>query len=355
VLRDFPVKKESSGEIVDMPGKDFLKQFLPVFEQHLQEKGWLDKTLFHIADEPSIHNVTSWREASDFVHQYAPALRRIDAIEITYAANRLEVWVPKLNFLDTYFDIYKQAQWAGNELWYYTVGIYQGGAYPNRIIDGPIIDTRIMHWLNYRFGITGYLHWGYNRWTNDPYTDPGMHRGDGWQVYPKDDGVINSIRWEQMRNGIQDYEYFWLLEDKIRTLVSKKEDAFTMFDPANRGTEIATQVIRTMTDFSRHPQTLYQAKKQLIDEILDLDTNPLLYVQTTPPELSTVHDRAPIEVIGVTDPGTKIIVNGKHLPVSSQGFFTEIFYVSLTEDLIVIEAEHQDGRKILIRKFNVIY
>jgi hypothetical protein len=315
----------------------------------------LDKTFFHIADEPSVHNVTSWREASAFVHQYAPALRRIDAIELTHAANRLEVWVPKLNFLDTFFDIYKQAQWAGNELWYYTVGIYQGGAYPNRIVDGPIIDTRILHWLNYRFGITGYLHWGYNQWTKDPYKDPGMHRGDGWQVYPTDDGVINSIRWEQMRNGIQDYEYLWLLEDKINTLVSKKDDAFTMFNPANRGIEIAARVVSTMTNFSRDPQMLYQTKKRIIDEILDLDVKPLLYVQTTPPELSTVHSRAPIEVIGLTDPGTKIIVNGKQLPVSSNGFFAEIFYVSLTSDLITVQAEHQNGKKIIIRKFNVVY
>jgi hypothetical protein len=355
VLRDFPVTKSASGEIYDMPGEDYLRQFLPAFESHLQDRGWLDKTLFHIADEPSVHNVIPWREASDFVHRYAPTLRRIDAIEMTYAANRLEVWVPKLNFLDTYFDIYKQAQWAGNELWYYTTGIYQGGAYPNRIVDGPIIDTRIMHWLNYRFGITGYLHWGYNQWTGDPYKDPGMHCGDGWQVYPKDDGVINSIRWEQLRNGIQDYEYFWLLEDKIKSLVSGKGDSFNMFDPANRGIELATRVIRTMTDFSRDSEKLYQVKKQVIDEILDLDTKPLLYVQTNPPELSTVHSRGPIEVIGMTDPGTEIIVNGKKLPVSSKGFFAEIFYVSLTADMIVIEAENQNGRKIITRKFHVTY
>lgn len=36
----------------------------------------------------------------------------------------------------------------------------------------------------------------FNRWTDDPFKDPGMHRGDGWHVYPKKDGLINSLRWE---------------------------------------------------------------------------------------------------------------------------------------------------------------
>ncbi|MBN2411674.1 DUF4091 domain-containing protein [candidate division KSB1 bacterium] len=354
VLLDFNVIKSPSGEEIKLPGKEFLPRFLPAFENHLQEKGWLKKTLFHIADESSAHNVLPWREASDFVHSYAPSLRRIDAIEMTHAYDRLEVWVPKLNFLDTFFDIYKEAQIRGNEIWYYTVGIYQGGAYPNRIVDGPLIDTRIMHWLNYRFGITGYLHWGYNRWTGDPYKEPGLHRGDGWQVYPKNDGVINSIRWEQLRNGVQDYEYFWLFEEKIRGLVSKEGEAFKVFDPCQRGVELTTQVIPSMTDYSRDPQTLYRVKRQVIDEIMDLDISPLLLVQTNPPEWTSVHDRDPIEIFGLTEPGTQIIVNGKQLPVSSQGFFCEIFYAGYAANTIVIIAENEQGRKQITRTFRVV-
>ena len=128
-----------------------------------------------------------------------------------------------------------------------------------------------------------------------------------------------------------------------------------MFDHRNRGIEIATGVIRTMTDFSRDPQTLYQANKQVIDEILDLNTKPLLYVQTNSPELSTVHSCAPIEVIGVTDPSTKIIINENSCQYLQRGFFAEIFYVSLSSDMIVIEAENQNVWKIITRKFHVIY
>ena len=102
VLEDFRVRDEAKGASVTMPGREFLPQFLPALEQHLQERGWLDKTVFHIADEPSDHNVMSWREASDFVHRYGPRLRRVDAIETPHCLDRLEIWVPKLDHYGTW-------------------------------------------------------------------------------------------------------------------------------------------------------------------------------------------------------------------------------------------------------------
>ena len=29
------------------------------------------------------------------------------------------------------------------------------------------------------------------------------------------DGPINSIRWENLRDGLEDYEYFWLLQQQV--------------------------------------------------------------------------------------------------------------------------------------------
>jgi hypothetical protein len=354
-LKDFKILNESANEFITIPGEECIPQFLPVFENHLREKGWLDKTVFHIQDEPSVHNVLRWREISEYIHKYTPLLKRIDAIEITNAFDRLEIWVPKINNLDAWFDLYKQAQHDGYELWFYTVGIYQAGVYPNRIVDGPLIESRILHWVNYRFGITGYLHWGFNQWTEDPFSNPGMHRGDGWQVYPKKDGLINSIRWEQMRNGIQDYEYFWLLEDKIKSIISKAGKSSEMFDPSRRGQEIAANVVKTMRNYSRSPYVLYSAKKQIIDEIFDLDSSPLLIVQTNPPEFSNLVDRTAVELIGMTDPGTKIIVNDRELPVSSDGLFMEVIYVYLKSNTIVVTAKNEKGTKTAVRYFDVVY
>jgi hypothetical protein len=354
LLRDFRVQEQSSGRRVTIPGEKFLPQFLPALENHLREKGWLEKTVFHIAAEPSNHNVSSWREASQYVHRYAPALRRMDAIETPHCFDRLEIWVPKLDHLATWYDVYKEAQSRGDELWFYTVGIFQKGSHPNKTADVALIESRILHWLNYRFGLKGYLHWGFNAWTDDPFEAPGQHRGDGWHVYPKKDGLLCSLRWEQMRNGIQDYEYFWMLEDKIARIKGGLGENLSMIDPSRRGLEIASQVVRTMSDFSRDPQALYAAKKQIIEELLDLDRSPKLIVQTNPIEHSAVANDCTIDLHGWAEPGTKIRVNGRELTVSQDGLFLE--NVSLSRDhTIVVEAEHEKGSKTIVRSFEVLY
>jgi Glycoside hydrolase 123, catalytic domain/Glycoside hydrolase 123 N-terminal domain len=353
VLRDFRVREQSSGRSITMPGKEYLAQFLPAFEAHLKEKGWLRKTVFHIADEPSNHNVMTYREACDYVHRYAPDLRRIDAIETTHCLNRLEIWVPKLDHLATWYDAYQKAQRQGYELWFYTVGIFQGGSYPNKTVDVPLIESRLLHWLNYRYGLKGYLHWGFNAWTDDPFNAPGKHRGDGWHVYPKKDGLLNSLRWEQMRNGLQDYEYFWMLEDKISKIKAGLSNRLSMIDPARRGVEIASGVVKTMGDYSKNPHTLYAAKKQIIEELLDLDRAPRVLVQTNPLEHTVVEHGCSIDLYGWAEPGTKITVQGTELPVAEDGLFME--NVSLSRDnTIVIQAEHKKGKKMIIRSFEAL-
>ena len=354
VLRDFRVREQSTNRNIKIPGREFLPQFLPALENHLREKGWLEKTVFHIADEPSNHNAMSWREASEYVYRYAPALKRIDAIETTHCFDRLEIWVPKLDHLATWYDTYRRAQSQGNELWFYTVGIFQKGSYPNKTVDVALIESRILHWLNYRFGLKGYLHWGLNHWTDDPFTAPGQHRGDGWHVYPKKDGLLCSLRWEQMRNGIQDYEYFWMLENKIRKHKAGLGERLSIIDPSRRGVEIASRVVKTMSDYSKDPHALYAAKKQIIDELLDLDRPPRLLVQTNPPEHTTVGNDCAIDLYGWAQSGTRIIVQGRELPVSEDGLFMENVRLS-RNNTIVIEAEHRAGHKTIIRQFEVLY
>ncbi len=354
VLRDFPARQESTNKRIMIPGKKFLPRFLPVLENHLREKGWLDKTVFHIADEPSNHNVMSWRQASEYIHHHSPALRRIDAIETTHCFDRLEIWVPKLDHLATWHNIFEKAQNQGYELWFYTVGIFQKGSYPNKTVDVPLIESRILHWLNYRFGLKGYLHWGFNHWTDDPFASPGRHRGDGWHVYPKKDGLINSLRWEQMRNGIQDYEYFWMLEDKMRKMTAGLGTSLSIIEPSRRGKEIASQVVKTMDAYTTNPVTLYEVKRQIINELLDLDKAPKILVQTNPLEYSTVANDCAIDVFGWAESGTEIVVNGRKLFLADDGLFME--NVSLSRDqTIVVRAKNKKGQKTIVRSFNVLY
>ncbi len=353
VLRDFRVQDETTKASVNMPGKEYLPAFLPALEQHLNDRGWLDKTVFHIADEPSNHNIMDWREASDFVHRHGPRLRRIDAIETPHCLDRLEIWVPKIDHYATWHEAYNDAQRLGNEMWIYTVGIFQAGAYPNKTVDVPLIQSRVLHWFNYRFGLKGYLHWGFNSWTDDPFEAPGQHRGDGWHVYPRKGGLLDSLRWAQMRNGIQDYEYLWLLQDRIQQMKAGMSDRVSsLIEPSQRSVEIAARVVRTTADYSNDPNVLYAAKRQVIRELLDLDQSPRVVVQTSPIEHSPVASNAAVDVHGWAEPGTRITVNGREIPVAEDGLFME--NVSASKQTIVIEARKDKAGKRIVRRFDVL-
>ena len=225
-------------------------------------------------------------------------------------------------------------------MWFYTVGIFQGGSLPNKTVDVPLIESRLLHWLNYRYGLKGYLHWGFNAWTKDPWNAPGEHRGDGWHVYPKKDGLLDSLRWEQMRGGIQDYECLWLLEDKtarIKATLSRR--VAQLIQPSRRGVEIASQVVRTYTDYERDPEVLVAARRQAIEETLDLDASPRIILQTNPSEHSTVANDGSIDVHGWVEPGTKIKINGRETPVAADGLLLQETPPS-REGTIVVEAEN---------------
>jgi len=231
-----------------------VEQFLPLLVRHLKEQGWLEKSMIHIADEPIPKNVETWLAASRRVHAAAPELRRIDAIHVPGLPGDLEVWVPQLNFFDESYPSLHQAQQQGEcELWFYTAWVPQG-KYPNRLMDFPLLKPRLLHWINYLYGATGYLHWGLNWWNLEL---GAFSPGDEWIIYPGQRGPRGSLRWEAMRDGLEDYEYFKLL-------AARRGEA--------RAQALGRQLLRTITDYDRDPAQLLQIRRQVAREIAGAQT-----------------------------------------------------------------------------------
>jgi len=218
------IYKIEEGKIV-MAGSDpcstqadeFYSQFLPALAEHLRQKGWLDIYVQHIADEPTIETVRSYIPLAKLVRRYAPQFKIIEACHTKELTGFVDIWVPQMNFLSDKnpFEYYKQRQDAGEEVWFYTC-MYPQGEYANRFIEQPLWKTRILHWINYQYGLTGYLHWGYNFWNTNPFKETaiesaGLPGGDAWVVYPGVDGPLDSIRFEAMRDGAADYELLSML------------------------------------------------------------------------------------------------------------------------------------------------
>lgn len=353
LFNNLQVTDSETGAEIMITGKDILPFLLPAFEKHLEQRGWLDRTFIHVKDEPNLANSEAWREMSDFFNKYAPGIKRIDALATTHVIDKIEIAVPKLDKISPQFDIYKKFQnKTGLEVWFYTVGIYQTNGYPNKSIDVPLMDNRILHWINNQYDLNGFLHWGWNHWTENPYEDIGMHIGDAWHVYPAEDGVINSLRWEQMRNGIQDYEYFRMMENRIRELMDSLGIDHFRFDPSQRGKEISSSVVRSFGKYNHDPENFYDTKRKIIAELIELQNSPKLFVQTTPAENSCVVDREVVEVIGFAEPDSEVWVNNRKAKVSSKGIF--LMRTEAGKKDLEVRARSSRREIIVTRHFNII-
>jgi hypothetical protein len=198
---------------------EFYSQFLPALVRHLRQKGWLDIYVQHIADEPTPENIQSYAAIARLVRKYSPQFKIIEACHTKELTGFVDIWVPQLDFLSRkdYYEYYKQRQALGEEIWFYTC-MFPQGEYANRFIEQPLWKTRILHWINFQYGFTGYLHWGYNSWNANPFKETaveagGLPGGDAWAAYPGIDGPLDSIRFETMRDGVADYELLCMLAE----------------------------------------------------------------------------------------------------------------------------------------------
>ena len=106
----------------------------------------------------------------------------------------------------------------GDEVWFYTC--CQAGRPLSATASSTcrFMRTRMLFWGNYKYDLTGYLHWGLNHWNiraAEPVRGYLCQRaariraglsGDTHIVYPLGGGAIGSMRAEMTRGGTEDYE-----------------------------------------------------------------------------------------------------------------------------------------------------
>lgn len=193
--------------------RGFLGQFLPQFKRFLDAEGLMEKSFFHLSDEPSGEEaLRNYRAAREMLRELAPWMKVMDALsDITFAREGLtDIPIPLITAAPEFVR-------EGYPAWCYHWGEPRG-RYTQRLLDTPLIKTRMLGWLCYRNKARGFLQWAYNYWYKsqtreliDPYqiTDalrwPDWPHGDAFMVYPGQEGPVDSLRWEVFAESLQDY------------------------------------------------------------------------------------------------------------------------------------------------------
>lgn len=197
----------------------FLRAFLPALIERLRALQVLERTFFHISDEPDLADMEAYRAARDSVLPLLAGCRVIDALSSfeLYRQGLAPKPVVATNHIQPFLDAEVPGLWA-----YYCCG--QGVDVSNRFMSMPSCRNRVLGVQLYLYRIEGFLQWGYNFYNSqhsvrpiDPYrdTDAGeaFPSGDAFSVYPGTDGdAVPSLRLLVFQEALNDLRALQLLE-----------------------------------------------------------------------------------------------------------------------------------------------
>ena len=145
-------------------------------------------------------------------------------------------------------------------------------AWPSYMIDVDSVSNRVMAWMSYKYEMQGELYWGTN-YADETYTAAGNSsweqqwlaggNGDGSLTYPGRSEVIGgssfipiaSQRLKHIRDGIEDLELMYALEDRTGS-----RDA---------GLAIVNDFIRSAYDFDHAPGKMLAARAALVAAVAE--------------------------------------------------------------------------------------
>lgn len=271
-------------------------------ESHLRQRGWLDRAFVYWFDEPDPHQYPFVMNGFAKLKRYAPGLTRMLTEQVEPGLfGGPNLWCPISN--EYKHEPAQERRKHGEKFWWY-VCTGPKAPYAGLFIDHPGPEMRVWVWQTWQRGIEGLLVWQINYWTSsaaypdrahpqNPYEDPmswmsgystpagkkiSWGNGDGRFIYPPVaagaanpsepilDGPVDSIRWEHLRDGIEDYEYFRILRDRLQGAQGKKLP-LAQQRQLEKLLTVPEAVSRSLTDFTRDGAALETHRRELAKAI----------------------------------------------------------------------------------------
>lgn len=321
---------DESDEYVDL-----LRQLLRALREHLQRQGWQNHYVQHIFDEPQGPMVAVYLQLANVIRDVWPEVKFIDAADADPALFEvIDILVPLVDHRSAFQEAERFAN-AGKSLWCYTSNHPRGG-FPGTYLDLDLLKVRIIPWIMWRYGVSGFLFYAlgywevqfpvdrhrfdpyggecddsitlYNPWLDpaqnatwrcppgswgfcypprDPYSqDPRilaprmienfnrLRGGEGSN--PEDEGPlaehmrvlpgpVGSIRWEQLREGVEDYGLLCVLQSAIDTAPP---------EAARRAREAVHDIVHEIAPdwehYTRRHEDIDRARLAVVEQITSL-------------------------------------------------------------------------------------
>ncbi|MBE0545007.1 MAG: DUF4091 domain-containing protein [Verrucomicrobia bacterium] len=272
----------------------FAKLLQPMMA-HFRERGWAEKAYAYWIDEPDAHLFPFVIEGMQAHLEAAPGLRRLLTLINTLRPelfNHVDTWAPIMAPSMYRPDEIEDRLRHGDEVWWYTAS-FPVAPQASNFIDHPALSHRIRGWMAEKHGVGGELYWqtAWYTGTNGPRnpwedamsaapTGSKLRNGDGMLLYPPVKnlpnepvlaGPINSLRWELLREALEDREYFWLLKATLDRAISRLGPDHPAVLEGYAAREAALALVPSISIYERDPQVVYAARQRLALAIESLE------------------------------------------------------------------------------------
>ncbi len=250
ILKNNEEGQLSSTNIVPMEYDcdNYFNQFIPALNQHLKEKNWFNIWIQHIGDEAvSELQLQQYGYYMAKLKQLAPGLKCGDpTFTLKSALNAVkegaDIVIPIEELYQVYKPVFDSLQSKGTLIYAYNC-CGPGNNWLNRFIDKPVWNQRLLGWLCYKWGVSGWLHWGWNFWVDWFHSsfysvNDAAFKGDNYTVYPDvaNNKVKTSIRAEAIRDMSEEYELLNIL-GKSNPALAKELVESVIVDASNNYTK----------------------------------------------------------------------------------------------------------------------
>lgn len=245
---------------------NFFEQFIPALYEHLKKKGWLDIWMQHIGDEAV--SVLQHQQYAYYMKKMSGLAAEMHCGDPTFSfESALNAIAKGADIVVPIEELYQGNRCKFDSLKNKGINVYvynccgPGNEWLNRFIDKPVWQQRTLGWLCYKWGIPGWLHWGWNFWVD--WFEDSLHtidkegfKGDHYSVYPdiKNNKIKNSIRQHAIRDMSEDYELLLILGKKNPGLASELVDKIA---------------VNASGDYTSDVELMIQVRSQLIRAAAD--------------------------------------------------------------------------------------
>jgi hypothetical protein len=169
--------------------------------------------------------------------------------------------------------------------------------------------------------------------------------GCGFWFYPDKDNarrMLNSVRWELLAEGYDDYDYLVVLENAYRRTGGRLKWGR---EPRNVVRNVTAHVVGGSEEYlgSRRMSDVFRVRQALAKEIQQAERAPLLVV-----DVGRNPDAGGFLVMGKAEPGSTVVVNGGRV-ATRDGAFERLLAKVDEEAPIRVRASNNGQSKEILR------